>query len=133
MTKDAQPFGCKFGRNEVMASLVCFACPRPCLAQDAAQKGRVYEELVTDLSNVVSQQKLHIQVRLCMGMLRVIVIRRGACVHVGGGGAWVCACLHVDMSATGPWPAGCAAAPAQRAGAPEVRQLCACVCLCERR
>ncbi|KAF5839521.1 hypothetical protein DUNSADRAFT_592 [Dunaliella salina] len=30
-------------------------------AQEAAQKGRVFEELVTDLSNVVSQQKLHIQ------------------------------------------------------------------------
>eukprot|EP00967_Tisochrysis_lutea_P110527 scaffold173026_cov12-Tisochrysis_lutea.AAC.1 len=29
--------------------------------KEAAQKGRVFEELVTDLSNVVSQQKLHIQ------------------------------------------------------------------------
>eukprot|EP00983_Pelagomonas_calceolata_P101320 1158686-Pelagomonas_calceolata.AAC.7 len=35
--------------------------------KEAAQKGRVFEELVTDLSNVVSQQKLHIQVRSSWG------------------------------------------------------------------
>jgi hypothetical protein len=34
------------------------------LLQEASHKGRVFEELVTDLSNVVAQQKLHIQVWL---------------------------------------------------------------------